>query len=139
MEATKYVFRDIQSIPMYDKIMDSYHVLIDNEMVEIPSELFHKMFRESTPEDDPTIGMRMLDGGMIAQFIEAIKNEEGELGHEMYEHCKDTCRIALREGVDKTIFKLATNSLLKLYDQPESIPKFEELIDKIFGELESEN
>jgi hypothetical protein len=119
--------------------MDTFHVLIDDEMVEIPSKLFHKFFKEVDENTDPFEKMQVLDGRMISYFIEAIKDQRGEMGEETYKQCKQACKTAKRQGIDSFMFKMATESILKLYNMSESIPPFNDLIDKIYKEIENED
>jgi len=139
MRGIRYKFRKIQSVPMYDQIMDSYHLLIDDEMVEVPSKLFHKLFEEIKHEDDPFEKLQVYDGRMVKRFIDAIKSQSGPEYKQIYQECKDACRIAIKQGADKEIFKKATSTILMMSNMEDSVPAFEELIDKIYGELEDED
>lgn len=51
MEGVYYRIRQPQSVPMYDRVTNSYHVLIDDEMIDVPKSLFEKMFEEVKSED----------------------------------------------------------------------------------------
>jgi len=44
MESIYYRIKQPQSVPMYDRVTDSYHILIDDEMIELPKILFDKLF-----------------------------------------------------------------------------------------------
>ncbi len=139
MQAVKYGFRKVKSVPMYDQIMDSFHVLIDDELVEIPAKLFHKMFKPIEEEDNPFESVQALDRQTMTKIIDAVKNQEGEMGKEVYELCKQSCKVAIEQGLDKNIFKLAIRSLLVRYNMQENASEFETLIDKIYNEIENEN
>ena len=46
MEGIQYEFRNIESIPLYDKEKEIYELVIDGDFVVIPAILFHKLFRK---------------------------------------------------------------------------------------------
>lgn len=91
MEGVLYEFRDIESVPMYDQKTNTYELMIDGEIITIPEELFHKLFREkslttifglqreSWPKvlqdsyDDMRLGVRMwIDGGKSVDEIKKM-------------------------------------------------------------------
>lgn len=48
MEGIQYELRDIESVPMHNEKDDTYDIMIDGEIITVPGNLFHKLFREKT-------------------------------------------------------------------------------------------
>lgn len=50
MEGMLYEFKEVESVPLYDEEKETYELMIDGELVAIGAKLFHKLFKEKTPE-----------------------------------------------------------------------------------------
>jgi hypothetical protein len=91
MESIEYEFRDIESVPMKNESDSSYDICLDGELVNMPEDLFHKIFREKTlisifglqkdswpgvlqqSYDDMRLGIRMwINGGKNLEQIKKM-------------------------------------------------------------------
>jgi hypothetical protein len=47
MEAVKYVLKKIETnVPLYDPDKKTYLIVVEGELVDIPEEIFHRLFKE---------------------------------------------------------------------------------------------
>ena len=55
MNSIQYVSKVGQITPLYDKEKNSYLIITEEDEIEIPKELFHKIFREFTEDEKQQI------------------------------------------------------------------------------------
>jgi hypothetical protein len=129
---------------MYDHIKDSYHLLIGNEMVEVPSVLFKKLFEETIPEqresaDDSFERMRTLSPEMMKLVLESLSGSNHPEAKRIYEETKAMVRTMKNMGVGRQLFHYSVGSILAQNGLASSIEDFKRLTDKIYDELEKES
>lgn len=113
MEAVIYKPRQLGSVPMYDDVHKSFHVLIGEEMVEIPEDLFHKLYRESKPMDLSAL----------------YESDAADLSlEEVVEYFMETTRQAIQYGIPKETFLGWVEEGCDLY--PEKVDDKQEVLDR---------
>ena len=130
METVYYEIKAPRSVPMYDEIKDSYHMLIDDEMVEIPAKLFNKLFTKS---DAKNVKLDS-EQNIVKSVLERMDiNTDSN-----YKEYKDLIKFLKKTGITKPLYKMSLEVIFQ-NDSRELINKHIAITDKIFDELEKED
>lgn len=129
IESVYYVIKRPQSIPMYDRITNSYQVLIDDEMVSVPKNLFDKLFTTIDAEQAE------VEKQYLFNDIDSVING-GERKQEFINNMKDIIRSSRRIVSKDMMLAFLKQQLFKM-GYPET-PEAILVIEEIYAELEEE-
>jgi hypothetical protein len=142
VKAIYYRIKQPQSVPMYDHIKDSYHVLIGEEMVEVPAVLFNKLFEsidlEQQEREESALKMSGIDPASLRVLLEFLSNPNSPEAKEIYNDMKEQIKTVKRIGLSRDLIHYAMKDLLIRGGLADSIEDFKRITNKIYDELESE-
>ena len=124
MESIKYVFKEIKSVPIYNADKDSYDVLIEDELVEIPAELFFKLFKEHK-KDKKTKNSDLLT--IKYDFSSKSKSDD------IIEDVRDSIKFLKKMNIPKNLIMTSIKETIGTgKDLKDFYSKFEDMIDKVY-------
>ena len=124
MESIKYVFKEIKSVPIYNADKDSYDVLIEDELVEIPTELFFKLFKEHKK------GKKTKNSDLLTIKYDISSKSKFD---DIIEDVRDSIKFLKKMNVPKNLIMTSIKETVGTgKDLKDLYSKFEDMIDKIY-------
>ncbi len=110
IESNKYIFRNLDSVPLYDEEKDYYLLFVEGQEVKINSKLFKKLFKPESEEREIDFDI-ILDKGTDGWF-----NKLGVM--ESYDMLKQAVTMIKKDGVSKEDAHKELEKLTKDYEGP---------------------
>ena len=143
MESIRYNFKGFESIPLYDKESKTYSVMVRGELVEIPEDIFHKLFEEERYEYNPKlfkIAGNTSNSNLVdiysEKIVDSVINQDSEFGQQIYEDLKNAIKVILAAGFTKSeTFQFYKEMLNNNMSSKKLADKMLQLIQKILDEI----
>ena len=125
IDSVKYVFRGLKSVPIYDPQNKVYTVLVEDEFVDIPEELFHKLFKQQESAEEKSVAEQAIVPKGSMELIKWMAKD----GMRDY---KEKIKLALRYAVDDLLsMGFSKDLIMYVY---ETVLKASHLSDEIIKE-----
>ena len=117
MKKYYYTPRKIQSVPMHDKEKNVYSLMIDDELVDVPQELFHKIFKETSQ----------------VEIVDDSKDKQRDYINSM-DFVKDNLQKMKQFGMQKEQLKEIVEKMINMDALPGMKEALGPIIDELFDE-----
>jgi len=134
MEATYYIPKEIESIPLHDKKTDEFMMIVGGEEVNVPGDLFRKIFKEYEPPIAKQIVIPV--GEMTDDYLENVyfKSQSFKFGKQLI---KDF-GFSKKEAVEQFKDSMCKYSFLTDEQKEKAMESVEKIVNRMYEDIEKE-
>lgn len=127
-----YQLKRIESTPMYDPKYKIYTVVVEGEMVDVPEDLFNKLFKESEQEESSN------KWDLLPEEMLDLANNCGDLLPTIKDYSKKMIKSFNSLNMPKSYVSNFIKENFRGSPLYKYIPDLESFLDEIYEEIEKE-